>query len=432
MGLTIDKLKLPILNFEMSEYEDNRFKKVKIWIAHTGENLNNTSFSLDALKSMSNSLPYTPIVGYVEKNSLDEDDFSDHRQRITIEKNDIKVEYLCQPFGFIPEDSNTSIEYREGKEWLTADGFLWTKFEKGIDIISGGNGRKSQSMEIDSVEGYVTDEGVLDITNARFSALCILGDETAPAMTGSTIEMFSSDSGFKKEMKQMLAEFSVKGANEVDKDKLKDIVAEEEVDKSEEVTEEKSAEEVVETEDKATEEKPEAEVTEEVTEEEVKEEDKPEEDERIVEETVEEHGEVDESIDTDLAGRGGEADTNLTDGDVENNNFEAEKEVYESRIAALESELTELRSYKTTQETAEKESLLSSYADRLGKKEMEEFKKTIDTVTLSELEKEIAYTIIKAEKETDNSKSASVSAYSFKVETANGEGSYGELDKFFK
>lgn len=425
MSLTIDKLKLPILNFELSDYNDNRFKKVKVWVAHTGENLNNTHFSLDALKAMSHSLSYVPIVGYVEKNSLDEDDFSDHRQRIVIEKDNIDIEYLCQPYGFIPEDSNTSIEYREGKEWLTAEGFLWTKFPKGIDILTNGNGRKSQSMEIDDVEGYVTEEGVLDIVNARFSALCILGDEVAPAMTGSTIEMFSADTGFKDEMRQMLEEFSIKGAKEVDKDNLKTPETEEEVVETEVVEEEVEAtedgteelNEEKEAEVKEEEEKP-VDATEEAEESEAKED----------EEEVVEHGEVDESIDTDLAGR--TADTGTTDADITNGNFADEKAAYESRITELETELAELKSYKADKEKAEKDELLESYSDRLSKEGMEEIKSNMDSLDVSSLEKEIAYSILKSE--TDRStKASSVNAYSFKRKT-EGAKSYGELDKFFR
>ena len=44
-------IRLPV-SYELSDYTDDRFKKVKIWIAHTGENLNYSVFSKEALEKM--------------------------------------------------------------------------------------------------------------------------------------------------------------------------------------------------------------------------------------------------------------------------------------------------------------------------------------------------------------------------------------------
>ena len=49
----------------MQESTDGRFQKVKVWIAHTGENLNNSYFEKETLESMVSTLPYIPIVGYI-------------------------------------------------------------------------------------------------------------------------------------------------------------------------------------------------------------------------------------------------------------------------------------------------------------------------------------------------------------------------------
>ena len=135
---------LPVMDVEVSEYNDDRFKKIKIWIAHTGENLNNTVFELGALQRMSETLSYTPIVGYVENDSNGNEDFSDHRQRIIIDKDGLEVEYMGIPWGLIPENHNAKIEYREGTEWLTAEGYLWAQFDKSLKILDKSNGRKCQ------------------------------------------------------------------------------------------------------------------------------------------------------------------------------------------------------------------------------------------------------------------------------------------------
>ena len=216
MPIGVKSINLPV-TYEVSDYVDDRFKKVKIWIAHTGENLNYSIFTKDSLEKMSETLPYVPIVGYIEKNEEDENDFSDHRNSITIKDGDVNIEYMCHAYGFIPEGAKSSFEIRDGKEWLVGEGYLWTKFEKSVDIFSNSNNSKSQSMEIDNIDGFIDNEGRVNVDNARFSALCILGDNVAPGMQGSTIEMFNANS-VKDEIKEMVYEFSKKGDKSLEKD----------------------------------------------------------------------------------------------------------------------------------------------------------------------------------------------------------------------
>ena len=216
MPIGVKSINLPV-TYEVSDYIDDRFKKVKIWIAHTGENLNYSIFTKESLEKMSETLPYVPIVGYIEKNEEDENDFSDHRNSITIKDGDVNIEYMCHAYGFIPEGAKSSFEIRDGKEWLVGEGYLWTKFEKSVDIFSNSNNSKSQSMEIDNIDGFIDNEGRVNVDNARFSALCILGDNVAPGMQGSTIEMFNANS-VKDEIKEMVYEFSKKGDKSLEKD----------------------------------------------------------------------------------------------------------------------------------------------------------------------------------------------------------------------
>ena len=216
MPIGVKSINLPV-TYEVSDYVDDRFKKVKIWIAHTGENLNYSIFTKESLEKMSETLPYVPIVGYIEKNEEDENDFSDHRNSITIKDGDVNIEYMCHAYGFIPEGAKSSFEIRDGKEWLVGEGYLWTKFEKSVDIFSNSNNSKSQSMEIDNIDGFIDNEGRVNVDNARFSALCILGDDVSPGMQGSTIEMFNANS-VKDEIKEMVYEFSKKGDKSLEKD----------------------------------------------------------------------------------------------------------------------------------------------------------------------------------------------------------------------
>ena len=404
---------------------DDRFRKVKIFIAHTGENLNNTSFSLESLVHLAESLAHVPIVGCIKEGEDSIYDFSGHEEKITITTDGIDFEYIGVPFGFIPEDHNAHIEIRDGKQWLVAEGFLWTKFNQSIDIFENNNGKKSQSMEIEDVFGYVDDEGVLHIEEAVFSALCILGNDVAPAMTGSTIEYFSTKHTFKDYVKEMALEFSKRGDDTVDEKEIK-TNSEEELEKDElkkspetEAEEKQLDDNKQAAEDEKT---PELDKTEDTG--------KTDDDEKSDEEPVEAH-KPDGSGDL-----GGEAETveNVgpegTEGAPDTTDFEAEVENYKKEIADLKSELSELKQFKLDIETQEKESILDSYAQDLSKDSLNKLKDEMSKYSVEEFEKEVAYTIFKNEKEADES-SAKAFTYNFS-DKGKESGEFGTLSRLFK
>ena len=423
-----DKVTLPMQTYELMDDTfslDDRFRKVKIFIAHTGENLNNTSFSLESLVHLADSLAHVPIVGYIKEGEESIYDFSGHEEKITITTDGIDFEYIGVPFGFIPEDHNAHIEIRDGKQWLVAEGFLWTKFNQSIDIFENNNGKKSQSMEIEDVLGYVDDEGVLHIEEAVFSALCILGNDVAPAMTGSTIEYFSTKHTFKDYVKEMALEFSKRGDDTVDEKEIKNN-SEEELEKDElkKSPETEAEEKQLDDNEQAAEDKktPELDKTEDTG--------KTDDDEKSDEEPVEAH-KPDGSGDL-----GGEAETveNVgpegTEGAPDTTDFEAEVENYKKEIADLKSELSELKQFKLNIETQEKESILSSYAQDLSKDSLNKLKDEMSKYSVEEFEKEVAYTIFKNEKEADES-SAKAFTYNFS-DKGKDSGEFGTLSRLFK
>lgn len=424
---------------------DDRFRKVKIFIAHTGENLNNTSFSLESLVHLAKSLAHVPIVGCIKEGEESIYDFSGHEEKITITTDGIDFEYIGVPFGFIPEDHNAHIEIRDGKQWLVAEGFLWTKFNQSIDIFESNNGKKSQSMEIEDVLGYVDDEGVLHIEEAIFSALCILGNDVAPAMTGSTIEYFSTKHTFKDYVKEMALEFSKRGDDTVDEKEIK-TNSEEELEKDElKKSPETEAEETQlddNTQAAEDEKTPELDKTEDTGE---KDDDK-----TSDEEPVEAHkpdgsgdlgGEAGTVENVGPEGTGGRTTEGAptpggTPGPVGEpgpaapTDFEVEVENYKKEIADLKSELSELKQFKLDIETQEKESILGSYAQDLSKDSLNKLKDEMSKYSVEEFEKEVAYTIFKNEKEADES-SAKAFTYNFS-DKGKDSGEFGTLSRLFK
>ena len=471
MPIGVKSINLPV-TYEVSDYVDDRFKKVKIWIAHTGENLNYSIFTKESLEKMSETLPYVPIVGYIEKNEEDENDFSDHRNSITIKDGDVNIEYMCHAYGFIPEGAKSSFEIRDGKEWLVGEGYLWTKFEKSVDIFSNSNNSKSQSMEIDNIDGFIDNEGRVNVDNARFSALCILGDDVSPGMQGSTIEMFNANS-VKDEIKEMVYEFSKKGDKRLKKDTEEKV--EESAEEKGKKTKTNAKEAKTDSAKKDTEEKVEdvkknakKEDTEDV--EDVEKEDGKEKKFQLVFEIS--HDDVRRCLYKAI----NEEESYSWIIEVFDNHFVYQKETYENdvyttkfydrqyvmaeekvtigdevevfskfltkeefdkidaernRVKELETELTTLKEFKAEKETADKMEILETYSEKLSEEKFKEFSEGIANFEAKDLEKEIAYALFKQDQVTEaENKAGGVAVYTAKSNETTGK--YGDLDRLFE
>ena len=193
-----DKLKnIPVMFQKLEQFDiqnlDTRFIKVKIWIMHTGENLNGSVFTKEVIEEAIPSISNTPILCFIEEDNEGNLDFSDHRMKLVVEDNQIKTKYLGQAIGVIPETNNAQFETRlcdDGvtREFLTVEGLIWTKWDDPVDILNN-NFIKSQSMEIhDDYEGEFKNN-LFYFSKFSFFGSCILGDTVQPAMNSSTVEV---------------------------------------------------------------------------------------------------------------------------------------------------------------------------------------------------------------------------------------------------
>ena len=476
MPIGVKSINLPV-TYEVSDYVDDRFKKVKIWIAHTGENLNYSIFTKESLEKMSETLPYVPIVGYIEKNEEDENDFSDHRNSITIKDGDVNIEYMCHAYGFIPEGAKSSFEIRDGKEWLVGEGYLWTKFEKSVDIFSNSNNSKSQSMEIDNIDGFIDNEGRVNVDNARFSALCILGDNVAPGMQGSTIEMFNANS-VKDEIKEMVYEFSKKGDKSLEKDtkeKVDEFVEEKDKEDKTDTKKAKTDSDKKDTEEKVEDVKKNAKKEDEEDTEDgegVEIEDDKEKKFQLVFEIS--HEDIRRSLYSSIASDDKDEwnwiieifddhfiyqHENYKDGKLDDKFYDVKytvendyvsigekievfskfltKEEFDkidadrNRVEELETELTTLKEFKAEKETADKMEILETYSEKLSEEKFKEFSEGIANFEAKDLEKEIAYVLFKQDQATEaENKSGGVAVYTAKSNETTGK--YGDLDRLFE
>ena len=490
MPIGVKSINLPV-TYEVSDYVDDRFKKVKIWIAHTGENLNYSIFTKESLEKMSETLPYVPIVGYIEKNEEDENDFSDHRNSITIKDGDVNIEYMCHAYGFIPEGAKSSFEIRDGKEWLVGEGYLWTKFEKSVDIFSNSNNSKSQSMEIDNIDGFIDNEGRVNVDNARFSALCILGDDVSPGMQGSTIEMFNANS-VKDEIKEMVYEFSKKGDKSLEKDtkeKVDEFVEEKDKEVKTDAKKAKTDSDKKDTEEKVEDVKKNAKKDSNETDEDkkkfVEEDEEDTEDEEDVEKEDDKekkfqlvfeisHEDIRRSLYSSIASDDKDEwnwiieifddhfiyqHENYKDGKLDDKFYDVKytvendyvsigekvevfskfltKEEFDkidadrNRVEELETELTTLKEFKAEKETADKMEILETYSEKLSEEKFKEFSEGIANFEAKDLEKEIAYALFKQDQVTEaENKAGGVAVYTAKSNETTGK--YGDLDRLFE
>ncbi len=207
-------LSFPVTFEEVEEVEsaDGRFTKVKIWLMHTGENLNKSVFEKSIVDKAIPTLEYIPIVGFVESDGTGDKDFSDHRYVITKDEFGVRRKYMGSSYGVIKssEDNNAHYEMKlcdDGveREFLVVDGLMWNMFEDSSRIINQDI-VKGQSMELyeKNIQGYEDENGLFHFTDFSFRAACILGDSCTPAMTGSTVEVQFTMSDFVKSFQSEL------------------------------------------------------------------------------------------------------------------------------------------------------------------------------------------------------------------------------------
>lgn len=199
---------------------NSSFAVGKLKVMYLGDNRNGTYFSEDAVRGALSSLKNVPIVCHYDGESKE---IGGHD--IEVVKDDdgtFRFKNLTEPCGVVPEHAQFLFEDCEDEDgeihtYLVIDGvILWKRQEAYRHIRNELDGKAKHSMEINVRECSKTSDGVFDVKDFEFTALCLL--ETAnPCFKGSELELYSADN-FKCLMKQMLAELretltSVNSAN---------------------------------------------------------------------------------------------------------------------------------------------------------------------------------------------------------------------------
>lgn len=253
MSKEIKNIALPINKIEYSKSNKNLIK-CTIYVMHTGENLNYSSFSEESVLKAKESLKNVPILANIKH---DEDrnptDFGGHDMDLHIIERangdcEFKTVYIEKPVGVIPETNNYRIETLEnGEKWVVVEGYIWKEYSDSHELLTRTD--KKVSMEISVGGGYFDDNFMYHIEDYEYLGVTILGDDCPPAMgENATISLFNKSEDFKVEYTKLLEEVKnfEEGGIEVEDNKELETVEVEETPVAEEQVEETVTDSVVE------------------------------------------------------------------------------------------------------------------------------------------------------------------------------------------
>lgn len=196
--------------------KDNRFTPVKILLMHTGLNLNNSYFEKSVIEKAIPTLANIPILGFIQADKRNRNDFKGHEEQLVIKDDELKVEYLGSAYGVIPESNNARFQIIDNKEYLVVNGLIYNMFEEAKEILDRDE-FKNQSMELfeENLEGEWK-ENVFHFTDFTFRGACLLGDDVIPAMEGSKVikeQVYSYSFSYSSDMLKAIRDFNTKFAD---------------------------------------------------------------------------------------------------------------------------------------------------------------------------------------------------------------------------
>ena len=183
---------------------NSSFDSGKLRVAYTGPNRNKSCIEKSVFE---NALPSLHGVPVVCNYNVVEDTIGGHDMGVVANADgEIRLVNLTEPVGYVPESANSwfeNVTEEDGTvhEYLCVDVLLWKRQAAYKHIKE--NGVTAHSMEISVKSGELKD-GVYNIYDFEFSALCLLGN-VEPCFESSALETFSN-MNFSAEMAEMMAE----------------------------------------------------------------------------------------------------------------------------------------------------------------------------------------------------------------------------------
>ena len=235
-------------------FDEGRFAKCKVDVAHDKLNHNNSWFNADELLACAEkSLRCCPILANVFKNEDGKYEVGGHDMKINLLETEDGIEadifFEEHAVGFIPHDAPMEIVYNsdDGRNHLHTYGVIWKNYSSQLlDYMEKNNNELSVSMEIEVLDSITANDGSEIIKDFVFNGITILGKDVPPAMENAKIQKVFSMEDIKSELKEMMKMYAIEmeGGENMDKDKVVEPEVKEEV--FEEVPAEPEEEKVVE------------------------------------------------------------------------------------------------------------------------------------------------------------------------------------------
>lgn len=188
---------------------NSSFASGTLKVMYLGENRNNVYFSKEAVEQALPSLYNVPIVCHWD---ADTNKIGAHDMAVVSDENGgLRLKNLTEPCGVVPEHAQFSFQTEEDAdgnehEYLIIDGvLLWKRQDVYHYIVNTLDGRVKHSMEISVNDRSKTSDGLYEIKDFEFLALCLLGEDSEPCFQGSELELFSTQN-FKQKMQEMMLE----------------------------------------------------------------------------------------------------------------------------------------------------------------------------------------------------------------------------------
>lgn len=184
---------------------------------HDGVNFNETNIEPEKFVEHTKTIPYRPILAYIEENG-DEPDFTGHEIETVIdeETGETKFKYLEKPIGVISEDYEIVYDEEDKVNRAIIKGFLFEQYaDDAIEII-----RRRRDVDC-SVElaissfSYDVDTQILTIDDYFVRGLTLLGAEHQPGMKGSHAILYEDS--------QQVIENFYNSLTDVQKEQIKEL-----------------------------------------------------------------------------------------------------------------------------------------------------------------------------------------------------------------
>ncbi len=181
-----------------SSFDSDRFMKLRVRVLHSGKNYNYSTFSLDAIENAKGSLANIPILANVVENEDGTLDFGGHDMRLEenkMKEGEYKIIYEEKVIGVVPETNEYELVEHEGKTYVVCSAYVFKDYSNYAQDLLEKQDEYSVSMEILVDDYSVTEQGLFDITNYRYTGITVLGTEILPAMknAGLEVQKFSLD-----------------------------------------------------------------------------------------------------------------------------------------------------------------------------------------------------------------------------------------------